>query len=243
MEDLPGAAQSKGRGEETYEWSLGGEAPELVEFELQFKDGSIVKESKTIGDDYFNRFGISEVFLVNLNGHYLIEPRYGIVHEYDGRHSGYINGWCFDADGVLETLSHEHHVPDGQINLYFTNRMGKLIFTVVSHYVGPSQPRTILNYNETGELREVEVCYEDNPEGIEMHYAANGTLQHVTRDKNVYHPGGVLLKDVIKEDITNQPELFSKLKFPDLGFMKVVTFSTEQELSRRRLTIGKQKHP
>jgi len=109
--------QSCGDGETVTEWWLAMDAPRSIEFQLKFKDGSSITKQKTIETSCFNRFGIRGVYLINRNGTYSIETRYGVVLEYDGTHSSYINGWYFGDDGSLERLSHDQHLQVGQIGL------------------------------------------------------------------------------------------------------------------------------
>lgn len=239
LEALRGASQSRGSGETIYEWWPAMDAPASIEFQLKFKDGSSVTKQKVIAASHFNRFGISGVYLVNRNGAYSIETRYGIVHEYDGTHSSYINGWYFGDDGTLETLSHDQHLQEGQIGLGYTNATGKIILTGATRYIDQSVPRTTLIYHNTGVLEEIEIYHWDKPDGIEIFYAPDSTIRKVTRDKKIYHPGGVLLRDVIKEDITNQPQLYSNYRFPDISFTNQITFDPDQELATRNIKLRK----
>ena len=231
--------QSCGDGETVTEWWPAMDAPRSIEFQLKFKDGSSITKQMTIETSCFNRFGIRGVYLINRNGTYSIETRYGVVLEYDGTHSSYINGWYFGDDGSLERLSHDQHLQVGQIGLYYTNAKGKIVLTQATRYIDQSVPRITLRYTDVGKLDQIEIYHWDKPESIEILYASDSTVKKVTRDRKIYHPGGVLLKDVVKEDITNQPQLYSDYKFPDLSFIDQITFDPEQELANRMIKLKK----
>lgn len=233
------AGESRVHGETIYEWWPAMEAPRSIDFQLKFKDGSSVTKHAVIEESIYNRFGIRGVYLINRDGVYSIETRYGIVSEYDGTHSSYINGWYFADDGSLETLSHVQHLNVGQIGLYYTNVTGKVVLTQATRYIDDSVPRITIRYNETGELEEVEIYHWDKPEGVEIHYASDSTVKKVTRDNKIYHPRGEILKDIKKEDITHQPQLYSNYKYPDLSFIDQITFDPEKELAIRNIKLKK----
>jgi hypothetical protein len=237
---LPGAGQSRGKGETIYEWWPAITAPDSIKFLLTFKNGTQISQQTTISASVYNRFGISEVYLVNRGGNCTIELRYGIVSEYDRTHRGSVNTWCFANDGTLERFSHDEYLRKGQIGLYYTNVAERITLVQATRYIDDTVPRITLRYGNGGELNEVEVYHWDEPEGIEMFYSTDSTVRKVTRDKKIYHPGGVLLKDIVKEDITNQPKLYSGYRFPDLSFLGSITFDPKRELETRNIKLKRE---
>lgn len=231
------AGESHVKGEKIYEWWPPVAAPQFIEFTLDFKDGSKISKQEIIEPFVYNRFGIDGVYLVNANGTYTIETRYGIVREYDRTHSGAISTWFFNDDGEFEMLDHNQHLSQGQIYLHYENHTGKLILVQATRNVDKNQPRIIVRYHNSGRLKEIEIYHWDKPDGIEIFYSPNRTIRKVTRDRKVFHPDGVLLKDLVKEDITNQPHLYSGYKFPDLNFLDVITFDPEKALAERSIKL------
>lgn len=233
LDDLKYAGQSTGQNESTYEWWPEMDAPGSIRFELEFKDGSQVIREGVISRTSYNRVGINGVYIVCQTGGYTVEPRYGIVSEYDKRYRDAINTWFFSEDGSLKNFSHSKYGRNMYIRLTYTNSEGAICLTEASHFRGQEQPYVTLFYDTDGAMNEVTVLQQDKPERVKIYYSPAGTIRKVTRKKSV--PGS----RTVDEDVTNQPALYSGCVFPDLSFVDRIAFDPQKALAERKVRLIK----